>query len=59
MEKKQLKTIQMASVLALRKETLRRLADRELRGVAGGGRLRVPGGFYDDTTPIYIEVEES
>jgi hypothetical protein len=37
--------------LRLGKETLRRL-DSPLRAVAGGGRLRVPGGFAADTTPI-------
>jgi hypothetical protein len=58
MEKKQLKTKQKPSPLAFRKETLRRLAEPELQGVAGGARLWRPGGFADDTTPIYIEVDE-
>lgn len=58
MEKENRNIRQRTSSLALRRETLRRLADSELQGVAGeGGRLRVPGGFADDTTPIYIEVD--
>ena len=57
MEKKQLKMKQPGSSLALRKETLRRLGDLELRGAAGGARLWRPGGFADDTTPIYEEVD--
>jgi len=56
MEKKQLK--QQGRSLALRKETLPRLGDSELRGAAGGGRYWKPLGFADDTTPIYSEVEE-
>jgi hypothetical protein len=48
MEKTKLKT----SPLSLRKETLRRLQDSELRGVAGVARVRIPIGFAEDTTPI-------
>ncbi len=50
MEKKQAKK---ASTLTLRTETLRRLDHAHLPRVAGGGRLRVPIGFADDTTPLY------
>ncbi len=50
MEKKQAQKI---STLTLRTETLRRLDDAHLPGVAGGGRLRVPIGFANDTTPLY------
>lgn len=50
MEKKQAKK---TSTLSLRTETLRRLDDARLPGVAGGGRIRIPVGFEDDTTPIY------
>jgi len=53
MEKKQPKTRQKASPLALRRETLRSLGDSELQGVAGGARIYKPVGFDDDTTPIY------
>jgi hypothetical protein len=41
------------SPLALRKETLRRLDDLELQGVAGAARVRIPVGFAEDTIPIY------
>ena len=58
MEKKQTKTKQKASPLALHRETLRRLESSELQGVVGGARIRVPVGVADDTTPIYSEVEE-
>ena len=57
MKRKELKT-KPTSLLALRKETLRQLEAPQLQGVAGGGRLRVPGGRYDDTTPIWIEIED-
>jgi len=53
MEKKQPKTKQETSPLALHKETLRRLEDSELRGAVGAARLWRPVGFDDDTTPIY------
>ena len=52
MEKKQAKK---ASTLTLRTETLRRLDDAHLPRVAGGARLRVPGGFADDTSPLYYD----
>jgi hypothetical protein len=52
MEKKQ-KAKQKPTSLKLHSETLRRLDDSRLQGVAGGGRLRVPVGYADDTTPIY------
>jgi hypothetical protein len=42
--------------LTLKTETLRQLDDSQLKGAAGGGRLRVPVGLRDDTTPIYDEV---
>jgi hypothetical protein len=51
MKKKQ--TQQQTPTLSLRRETLRRLDDESLQGAAGGGRLRVPVGFADDTTPLY------
>ena len=51
MKKKQ----QQSPTLRLRRETLYRLDDRHLQDVDGGGRLRVPVGFADDTTPIYDE----
>jgi len=53
MEKKQAKTKQNTSPLALHRETLRRLENSELQGVAGGARIYKPVGFDDDTTPIY------
>jgi len=52
------KTKQKVTLLALRKETLRRLEDSELRGAVGAARMWKPVGFDDDTTPIYSEVEE-
>ena len=56
MKRSQPTTKQKTSALMLRKETLRQLEALQLQAVAGGGgRLRVPGGFYDDTTPIYLE----
>lgn len=39
--------------LGLHKETLRRLDDSQMQAVAGGGRVRIPVGIADDTTPIY------
>jgi hypothetical protein len=53
MEKRQLKTKRKTSALALRTETLRRLEDSALQGVAGAARVHIPLGFADDTTPIY------
>ncbi len=53
MQKKQKKT----GSLALHRETLRHLGISELKGAAGGGRLRVPVGREDDTTPIYSYVD--
>jgi hypothetical protein len=53
MEKRQPKAKQKTSSLALRKETLRRLKDSELRRVAGGSRIRIPIGYAEDTTPLY------
>ena len=53
MEKKRLKREQKPSPLVLRRETLRRLADFELQGVAGGARVRITVGFDDDTAPVY------
>jgi hypothetical protein len=43
--------------LRLQTETLRRLDDTRLQGVAGGGRLRVPVGYADNTTPIYDDAD--
>jgi hypothetical protein len=51
---KNLKTKQeKTSPLAVRKETLRRLEDSALQGVAGVAKIWIPVGFADDTTPIY------
>jgi hypothetical protein len=50
--KKQQRLTEEKSPLTVRRETLRRLDGSELKEAVGGGRLRVPGGFYDDTTPI-------
>ena len=44
--------------LALRKETLRRLGDLDLQGVAGAGRYWKPLGVSEDTTSIYSYVDE-
>ena len=52
MEKRQSKT-KKTSGLTLHKETLRRLKRSELQRVAGAGRVHIPIGFADDTTPIY------
>jgi hypothetical protein len=57
MKRKELKTKQ-TSLLVLRKETLRRLEDSELQGVAGAARMWKPAGFAEDTTPIYDYVDE-
>jgi hypothetical protein len=57
MERKKSEMKQKAASLKLRTETLRRLDDPQLRGVAGGGRLRVPVGFADNTTPIYDDAD--
>ena len=53
MEKKQSNPKQKTASLRLQAETLRRLDDSELPGVAGGARIRIPVGYADDTTPIY------
>jgi hypothetical protein len=53
MEKKQRTGKKKASSLGLQTETLRRLDDARLQRAAGGGRIRIPVGFADDTTPIY------
>jgi hypothetical protein len=42
-------------ITALRKETLRLLDPSELQRVAGQIRIRIPGGYADDTTPVYAE----
>jgi|tagenome__1003787_1003787.scaffolds.fasta_scaffold16134529_2 hypothetical protein len=48
------------SLLALHKETLRLLGISDLQGVAGGaGRIRIPIGFEDDTTPIYADMADT
>jgi hypothetical protein len=52
MKRNQRETEQKTSTLALRRETLRQLDAPELREVIGAGRLRVSGGYADDTTPI-------
>jgi hypothetical protein len=53
---KRLKTNQKTSAPALRKETLRRLEEVELRA-AGAARIYVPIGRAEDTTPIYSYVD--
>jgi hypothetical protein len=53
MEKKHSKAKQKAAMLRLQTETLHQLDDLRLKTVAGGGRIRVPVGFADDTTPLY------
>jgi hypothetical protein len=45
--------------LVLRRETLRRLDASDLERVAGGGRIRIPIGWADDTTPIYSWVDDT
>ncbi|MFL6234432.1 MAG: hypothetical protein ACJ76N_14970 [Thermoanaerobaculia bacterium] len=57
MKKNELKT-KHTSLPALCKETLRQLDNSELQGVAGAGRIRVPVGFNEDTTPVYDYVDE-
>jgi hypothetical protein len=45
---------QKTTSLTLRTETLRRFDNSQLQGVAGGGgRIRVPVGYDDNTTPLY------
>ncbi|HEX3529589.1 MAG TPA: hypothetical protein VH988_21220 [Thermoanaerobaculia bacterium] len=57
MKKKHSTAKQKTAALRLRTETLRRLDDSELQTVAGGaGRIRIPIGFEDDTTPIYADI---
>ena len=57
MEKKHSTAKQKTAALRLRTETLRRLDDSELQTVAGGaGRIHIPIGFEDDTTPIYADI---
>lgn len=58
MEKKKPQTKQKTNALALRRETLRQLEESDLREAAGGGRIRIPVGFADDTTPIYSDEEQ-
>jgi hypothetical protein len=53
MEKKRLTPNQKTSLLALRRETLRRLGNSELQEVAGAARVHIPLGYAEDTTPIY------
>ena len=53
-QKTQARPQQKTTSLRLQTETLRRLDDSQLQGVAGGGgRIRVPVGYDDNTTPIY------
>lgn len=53
MEKKPANADPKKTSLRLQTETLRRLDDARLQGVAGGGRIRIPVGYADDTTPVY------
>ena len=48
-----------AGSLVLRRETLRRLETADLERVAGEGRIRIPIGWADDTTPIYSWVDDT
>jgi hypothetical protein len=45
-------TKQKKSLLALRKETLRRLEDSALQGVAGAARVHIPLGFAEESPAI-------
>jgi hypothetical protein len=58
MEKRQLKTKPSTRSRTLCTETLRRLESSEFQGVAGGGRIRIPVGFAEDTTPIYSHEDQ-
>jgi hypothetical protein len=59
MEKKQSKIRQQTASLTLRTETLCRLDNSQLQGVAGDGfRIRTPIGYDDDTTPIYDGISD-
>jgi hypothetical protein len=56
--KKNRRTIQQkTNALVLHRETLRQLESSKLQAVAGGGRLRVPVGYADDTTPLYDDTQ--
>jgi hypothetical protein len=57
MKKNRLTIQQKTNALALHRETLRQLESAKLQAVAGGGRLRVPVGYADDTTPIYDDTQ--
>jgi hypothetical protein len=57
MQKKPSKANPKSTSLRLQTETLRRLDDARLQGAAGGGRLRVPVGYADNTTPIYDDAD--
>jgi hypothetical protein len=48
-----------ASAIALHRETLRQLGTSELQGIRAGGRLRVPVGYADDTSPVYSYVDDT
>ena len=52
MEKKNSKAQHKTVSLGLKTETLRRLDDSQMKGVAGGARLWRPTGVADDTTPV-------
>ena len=54
MEKKKAKS------LSLHKETLRHLAPETLkRALGGGGRIRVPLGFDENTEEIWVYVDDT
>jgi hypothetical protein len=53
------KKLQKSKALVLRKESIRQLESSGLKDVAGGGRLRVPIGRMEDTTPIYEWVDDT
>ena len=57
MEKKLSKASQKKTSLRLQTETLHPLDDRRLQGAAGGGRIRIPVGYADNTTPIYDDAD--
>ena len=58
MEKKKSKAQQKTASLGLKRETLHRLDDSQMKAVvAGGSRIRTPVGYDDDTAPIYGETD--
>lgn len=50
--KKNLQTTAKKATLTLHKETIR-------QWVTGGARIHIPIGFADDTTPIYMDYDDT